>query len=409
MTPRSTRIYADHAATGWPKPPGVVDAVADYMNHVGAAAGRGQYGSAAIAQQVVASTRRSLAQMLGGVPEHCISFHASGTAAIHAALLGMLRAGSHVVTTAAEHNSVLRPLDHLCRRGTITMTVVDVDRVGRVDADAVLDAIRDDTRWIAMTTASNVTGAIQPLERIVQEAQPRGVRVFCDAAQSFGWKSLDVTKVPVDLVAAPGHKASGGPLGTAMLYAGEHLHDEIMPVIFGGTGSNSESLSMPTDMPTKLEPGNLNVPAIAGWDVALKACLDAGDRSDRGRELAGRLWSECYDAGFDTTPTPGDLPIVPLWCDRATAEELAIVLDQEFHVEARAGLHCAAEVHRCLASPEEGELRLSLGPETSDETLRQLIEAIHALAAGCGLRRRGSVERPAMPTRDAPLSMGAKK
>lgn len=402
MTRTRRRIYADHAATGWPKPPGVVDAVTRYMQDVGAAAGRGQYASASTAADVLASTRRSLAAMVGGVAEHCISFHASGTAAIHVALMGTIRPGWHVVTTAAEHNSVLRPLRHLEQSGVITLTIVDVDDCGRVDADKVIAAIGDDTRMIAVTGASNVTGAVQPVEEIGSAARPLGIRVFCDAAQSFGWQPIDVSRVPIDLVAAPGHKATGGPLGTAMLYVDESLHHEMAPVVFGGTGSNSESMAMPTDMPHKLEPGNLNVPAIAGWDVALKACLEAKDRTPRGRELSRRLWTGCHAAGFDTPPAPGELPIVPLWSAHATAEELAIVLDQEFGVEARAGLHCAAAVHRYLGSPTDGELRLSLGPDTTDEELRLLLLAVDQLAAGCGIQRR-------QPKRETAEPSGAKK
>ena len=291
MSEQERRIYLDHAATSWPKSAAVLDAMNRFARDCGAAAGRGGYRSAAEADRIVTLTRRAIAKLIGAESAECVSLHCNGTAALNAAIHGVVRPGDHVVTSAAEHNSVLRPLHFMRQHQQVRLTIVPTDDVGLVDAGEMLEAVTEETRLVALTHASNVTGAVQPIAAVGNALKNRPALFLCDAAQTFGSLAIDVAASAIDLLAAPGHKASGGPLGTGFLYVAKAAHDQLVPWVQGGTGSQSESLEMPTAMPSKLEAGNLNVPALAGWLAALgelQAC-DRDLRFEHARALAEKL------------------------------------------------------------------------------------------------------------------------
>lgn len=200
------RFYFDHAATGWPKPPGVLEAVIEYQQRCGAAAGRGGYRASQRAAQWVSQARQQIATLIGA--ERCseVALVGSGTQALNLALIGLLRPGDHVVTTAIEHNSLLRPLAWLQQHRQIDWNMVSCDAQGRVDPEAVARALRPETRLVAISHVSNVTGAIQPLAEIGKLTRSRGCWLLVDAAQSVGYLPIEVSQLPIDLLAAPGHK-----------------------------------------------------------------------------------------------------------------------------------------------------------------------------------------------------------
>ncbi|MGE0610694.1 MAG: aminotransferase class V-fold PLP-dependent enzyme, partial [Pirellulales bacterium] len=241
------RIYLDNAATSWPKPDAVYDAVDRYQRECGAAYGRGVYAEATQAARLVEAARQGLAKWLGAGDPRRIAFTCNGTDAINLALHGLLRAGDHVVTTVVEHNSVLRPLRYLEDAGQINVDRVPCDGQGLVDAEAIRLALRPNTRLIALTHVSNVTGAIQPVDAVSAIAQEQGALLLIDAAQSAGHLPLNLARLPADLLAAPGHKGLLGPLGTGFLYVRPGL--ELRPVRQGGTGSHSNDDHQPADMP----------------------------------------------------------------------------------------------------------------------------------------------------------------
>jgi len=229
MNQSSPRIYLDHAATSWPKSDDVLATMIDFARQCGAAAGRGGYRSAAEADRVVAGCRRSIAKLINADSAENISLHSNGTSALNVAIHGVLRAGDHVVTTAAEHNSVLRPLHYLESDSRISLTVVPVDQDGAVDANELIDSVTATTRLVALTHASNVTGCVQPIAAVGQALSAHPALFLCDAAQTFGALPIDVVASHVDLLAAPGHKASGGPLGTGFLYASSVAQQQLVP------------------------------------------------------------------------------------------------------------------------------------------------------------------------------------
>ena len=390
------RLYFDHAATRFPKPTAVIDAMRQYSLNDEAAFGRGAYRSAQLSAQLVANLRREIASWIGCDFDQEISFHAGATEALNTLIQGFLRPGDHVVTTVAEHNSVLRPLRHLELERQIEWSAVGADSGGLVSAGAVLAAVRPETRLVAVVHGVNVNGVVQPIEEIGQklrESFPDTQKplFLTDAAQTFGHLPISVTRSGLDAVVAPGHKGGQGPLGTGFLYVRERFHRELRPLIHGGTGSRSESLEMPVEYPTSFEAGNLNVPALAGWLAGLRAYR--GDTTAesalietrlRMKELAGALYHRLGQIkrvriiGRPKTPV---LPVASLAIEGLSAADAAMILDTEFGIEARSGLHCAALIHKSIGSPQDGTLRLSCSETTSLEDLDELAEALAEISS----------------------------
>ncbi len=213
-----SRIYLDNAATSWPKPPAVVAAVVDYLQRVGAAAGRGAYSEAAEADRLVGQARQAVGRLINGQATGNVVFGFNGTDVLNLAILGVLRPGDHVVTTVCEHNSVLRPLQALTQTRGVTVDYVACDGQGRVQASDVLGSVRDHTRLVIMTHASNVTGAVLPVAEVSRALADHPAFVLVDAAQTLGHMPLDVAELGVDMLAASGHKGLLGPLGSGVLY-----------------------------------------------------------------------------------------------------------------------------------------------------------------------------------------------
>ncbi len=258
------RIYLDNAATSWPKPPEVYDAVDDYQRRLGAPAGRGAYGTGVEVQRMVADCRKTIAELLNAGSPSRVVFGFNGTDVLNMALHGILREGDHVVTSVVEHNSVLRPLKWLEQHRSVSVTRVDCDADGVVDAENLVDAFQSSTKLIALTHASNVTGAIQPIEDAARLAHDNDALLLVDAAQSLGHLPINVQSQRIDLLAASGHKGLLGPLGTGVLYIADGLEAQMESLRQGGTGTKSEEDVQPSELPFMLEAGNLNVPGLVG-------------------------------------------------------------------------------------------------------------------------------------------------
>jgi len=383
----AARVYLDHAATGWPKPESVYEAMDRFARQTGAAAGRGAYRSATLADEAVASCRRRIARSIGVSDPSRIAFFSNGTTALHAAIFGVIRDGDHVVTTAIEHNSVLRPLEWLRGHRGVVVDVVPCDAAGRVDPADVLGRVRPHTRLVAISHASNVTGAVQDIAALGRQLASRDTLLLCDAAQTLGYLPIDVSPLGIDLLAAPGHKGACGPLGTGMLAVSEKAAVWLRPTLFGGTGSASESLDMPRNLPTMLEPGNLNVPALVGWDAGLAelAKITPQRHSESQDRIAAEL-RRVVSSIPGVEVIGGDrLPIVSLTFGGADVGLVATLLDTEFAIEVRSGLHCAGLIHSHLGTSPHGTLRVSGGHGTTVDEIARLGDAIGEIAAELGI------------------------
>ncbi len=376
--------YLDYAATSAIRPPVVADAVAAFLGANGATPGRGGHRLAIEAGRIALRCRRLLAELLGipGDPGR-IAFQHNATHALNSALYGVLARGDVVVTSAFEHNAVVRPLHVLQRERGIEVRVIPAARDGTLDPDVAFRLL-EGARLLAVTAASNVLGTVTPLAALAAAARERGALVLVDAAQAAGCVPLDAGALGIDLLALTGHKGLLGPQGIGALWVRQGL--EIEPLLTGGTGGDSMDPDMPRALPDRLEAGSLNAPGIAGLLAGLEWLRAHGVERLRAHEM--RLKRMLHDALGQvpgvrvlSPPAPDGVPIVTLAVPGVDAGSLAARLDREHGVLTRPGLHCAPGAHRLLGTAESGALRLSLGWASTEQDVARAVAAVRAVVA----------------------------
>ncbi|HZO98602.1 MAG TPA: aminotransferase class V-fold PLP-dependent enzyme [Gaiellaceae bacterium] len=394
-----TDIYLDNAATSWPKPPSVLAAIEDFLVHAGGNTGRSGHRRSIASSRVVSLARERLADLLGADSPDDLAFTKNATEALNLALLGLADGVERVVTTSLEHNSVMRPLRALEQRGRCTVEVVPADgHTGEVDLDAWAARLRAPGRCLAVAVhASNVTGVLLPVEAMAAAAAAAGVPFVVDASQSAGHVPLDLAKLGASAVAMPGHKGLLGPTGTGLLYVAPGV--EVEPLMRGGTGSRSESEHQPDFPPDRFESGTLNGMGIAGLGAAAAYLADLGVERVRARlaALTRRFRAALERADGVTLHGPADadrnVGIVSLVVAGVPCATVARLLDDEWGVMTRAGLHCSPAAHRSLGTAPEGTVRFSWSHETTEREVDAAAEAVRAIAAGA--RTPGAVETAA--------------
>lgn len=390
MNPKHpNQIYADNAATSFPKPPGVAQAVADYIESIGASAGRGAYRAAVESQLILDRARDLLRHLFCMNPADHVIFTLNGSDALNLAIKGAVQAGDHVITTAMDHNSVLRPLAALREQIGIEFTVLPVDpQTTRLDPADVISAIRPNTRLVAINQASNVSGVLQPLDGIGATCREREIIFLVDGAQSAGHVPIDLHAEQIDLLATPGHKGLLGPLGTGTLLMRAGVETQLRTWREGGTGSASEDPTQPENMPDKFEAGSHNAAGIAGLAVALEWLRDRTIASLRKHELElmnrmlhGLNQIEGIEY-FGPTNPEHRVSVFSLRSPIYDPAEFAVLLEQEFNVLSRAGLHCAPFAHETIGTLDSGgTTRVSFGAHTSVEDVDAILAALHQIAA----------------------------
>lgn len=286
--PPPTVTYLDNAATSWPKPPQVAEAMTAFLADVGANPGRSGHHRSVEAARIVYRAREALAELFGAPDPLRIAFCANGTEALNLALRGLVRPGQQVVTTGMEHNSVMRPLRALEREGVI-VTVAPCSPLGVLDLAALERSIRPEATMVVATHASNVTGAITPVAELAALCRERGLLLLVDGAQSAGALPFSLRELGVDLFAFTGHKALLGPMGTGGLVVGDRVEvSRFEPLVRGGTGSRSELQEQPEFLPDKLESGTLNVVGLVGLTAGVEWVLKRGVEAIRARRRSLR-------------------------------------------------------------------------------------------------------------------------
>jgi cysteine desulfurase / selenocysteine lyase len=378
-------IYLDHAATSWPKPREVLDAMTDFMERAGGNPGRAGHSLSIEAGRIVYNARDTLAEFLGISDPLRIIFAANATHAINLCLYGILRPGDHVVTSSIEHNAVMRPLRDLEKKG-VTLSIVPCNRDGSVVPDAVAQAMRPATRIVAMTHASNVTGTILPVDAIADVAHKSGAFLLVDAAQTAGLLPIDVQAMKIDFLAFTGHKGLLGPQGTGGLVIGNRVRvEDLEPIYRGGTGSRSEFEVQPEDLPDKFESGTMNGPGIAGLGAGVRFIMTHGVEAIRAREmdLTQRLVDGIRSLDGVTVYGPADAAhrtsIVSFTAAGHRVSEIGLRLDEEFGILSRVGLHCAPAAHRTIGTFPEGTVRLAPGLHTTDDEIKSVITAVQRI------------------------------
>jgi cysteine desulfurase family protein len=377
-------IYLDNAATSYPKPESVYQALDAFARSSLANPGRAGHRLALEAERALDDGRHLLNQLFHGEGPERFIFTLNGTDALNMAFKGVLADGDHVVTTDLEHNSVSRPLRALELAGRITLTRLAADGGGTLDPDAVRRALTRRTRLVALTHASNVLGTVQPTAEVGRLAREHGALFLVDAAQTAGVLPIDVRAEQIDLLAFPGHKSLLGPTGTGALYVGPRA--QLRPWREGGTGGDSSSETQPRELPYFLEGGTPNVLGVAGLSAGVRYVVERGLEAihrhetaltERLRRRLDELPGYTVFGHRDSSRRVGTLSFRSA---ALPAAELGGILDQAFQTAVRPGLHCAPYIHRALGTFPDGLVRVSTGPFNTEDDVDRLAQALAEIA-----------------------------
>ena len=422
-------IYLDNGATSFPKPEDMVDSMVDAMTRYCANPGRSGHSMAVKTAGEVSKVRQEIARLIGTENPERIIFTKNCTESLNLAMKGILREGDHVVTTSMEHNSVMRPLEGLKRKGVET-TVVKCVADGSLSMEDVRKAIRPDTKMIVMTAASNVTGTKMPIEETGRLALRHGIVFLVDGAQGLGHMDIDVKRQHIDMLAAPGHKGLLGPQGTGLLYVREGL--ALKPLNEGGTGSRSRDMVQPLDFPDGYEAGTLNAPGIIGLGVSVRMLNKIGIKVVEAHEqkLTALLLQELCDISpYDDTridrktgncadelvtgdaygcgsqrSDPGHDAAVIFYGPENPAgkvgiaafnirgidcEEAAAILNDRYGIAVRAGFHCSGMAHDTIGTGSTGCIRVCPGIYNTERDIRLTVKAVREIAQQVSARTVG--------------------
>jgi cysteine desulfurase family protein len=378
-------VYLDNAATTFPKPKGVLEQATSAYARFGVNPARSGYDLCMVAGELVYETRKTLASFFGGEKPERLVFAANATDALNLAIQGLLEPGDHAITTTVEHNSVIRPLNHLARDRRVAVDFVPFARDGLVDPDDVAGRFRPNTKLVVVNHGSNVIGTIQPVAEIGRRCRERGIRLVVDAAQTAGVIPIDVEAMCIDVLAFTGHKSLLGPTGTGGLYVGEDV--EVRHTRFGGTGVHSAHPYHLDEYPYRLEAGTGNVLGIAGLFFAQQylAGRGIGEIYRHEMELFGRLQAAL--AGIEgvtlhgTTSLENRLPVLSFTLAGRDPADVGSLLDVDYNVACRTGLQCAPLIHEQMGTAPRGTVRLSVGPMNVDRDVDAAIAAMREIAA----------------------------
>lgn len=374
-------IYLDNAATSFPKPESVYDRISEVLRTIGGNPGRSSHTMAIEAARVVFNAREAVASLIGAPDSGRVAFTKNATEAINIGLKGILKPGDHVVTSAFEHNSVVKSLARLASNG-VDVTKVSPDKEGFLRPRDIEAAIKKNTKMVCISHASNVFGAIQPLGEIGKACRSKGVLFMVDGAQTVGAMPFDVTEFGLDILAATGHKALFGPQGTGFLYLAEGI--DVVPLVDGGTGEAGS----PLEMPELLEAGTMNTPGIGGLGAGVRFLLE--ERVEKVREKEEGL-VEAILEGFASMK--GISIIGPKAASRRAAlvsfnidgkkpGEVGLRLDDEAGIMIRCGTHCAPDAHRQSGTFPDGAARVSPGYFNTAQEVEEFLRAVKAMAKG---------------------------
>ena len=375
-------IYFDNAATTLRKPPCVVQAVVEAMGSLGNS-GRGVHSGALEASRIIYDTRAALAQLFGAESPERIAFTANSTESLNIAIKGLLNPGDHVITTALEHNSVLRPLFELEDRGA-ELTILPADPMGNICYEDFEKEIRPNTKAIVTTHGSNLTGNLLAIDKIGAIAKKHGIVYIVDASQTAGVFPIDVQKMHIDILCFTGHKGLLGPQGTGGIYVREGVN--LRPLLSGGSGVQTYLRAHPPQMPTALEAGTLNGHGIASLGAAIRYLQETGLDTIRAKEQ--ELMLAFYEA-------VRQIPGITVYGDFTTSHRCAIValnirdydsgevsdaLSSEYGIATRPGAHCAPLMHKALGTVEQGAVRFSFSHYNTNEEIKIAVAALQELA-----------------------------
>lgn len=375
-------IYCDNAATSWPKPADVLEAMTTFLQRSGANPGRSGHRLSLEAGRVVFQAREAVARVLRAPDPLRVTFGPNVTTALNLALQGLLRPGDHVVTSSMEHNAMMRPLRALEQRG-VDVTVTPCAADGLLDPADIKHRIQPNTVLIALNHASNVVGTIQPIAEVGRIARDHNLLFLVDAAQTAGAYPLDMQRDMIDLLAFTGHKAFYGPPGTGGLILGERVDTRrLTPLLQGGTGSHSAFEEQPDFLPDRYESGTLNTVGLAGLRAALHWLTERGIDAIRAHEM--QMTQQMLD-GLSAIPgvtvhgirdAARQTATISCTIDGNDAGEIGLQLDEIYDIQCRVGLHCAPAAHKTLGTFPAGTIRFGFGAFTTADDVQAVLQAV---------------------------------
>ena len=378
-------VYLDNSATSWPKPQGVVEAIRKAIEKYGANPGRSGHKLAIEAARIIYQTREALAELFGLEDPERIILTKNVTEALNLVLYGFLKPGDHVITSSMEHNSVMRPLRDLEKKG-VEVTQIRASEKGEIDPRDLLKSIRKNTKLVVLVHISNVTGTIMPVEEILKITKDHGIPLLLDAAQSAGTIPINLRELPVDLLAFTGHKGLFGPQGTGGLVINtEGLEEKIEPLMRGGTGSRSEEEEQPEFLPDKYESGTPNTPGIAGLGEGVRFILKEGINRimEKKEKLTLKLLEGLKEIKgvklYGSLDPKKQIGIVSFNVEGKSPSEVSYLLDEKYNILSRPGLHCAPSAHKTIGTFPFGTVRFSVGYFNTEEEIEYALQAVKNL------------------------------
>ncbi|MCL2864415.1 MAG: aminotransferase class V-fold PLP-dependent enzyme [Lachnospiraceae bacterium] len=379
-------IYLDNAATSFPKPECVYLAVNKALRESCGNPGRSGHKLSLAANQTIHEARLLCARLLHAKKPEQIIFTNNATTALNIAIKGLLQPGDHVITSSLEHNSVARPLKHMEAQG-VEVSKIPTDFIHGLNGNVIKPYQKTNTKLVVCTHISNVTGTINDIASIGAFCRKQGILFLVDAAQSIGTKPIDVESMCIDMLAFPGHKGLLGPQGTGGLYLKPGL--PLNTIIEGGTGSTSESLIQPENLPERFESGTANTPGLAGLAAGIRFILDTGIDTISAHEtnltqqlIEGILKIEQIQL-IEPNIIPGRGSVVSICFSHISVAEAALIMDSAFQIAVRSGLHCAPDAHQTAGTLKTGgTLRISPNYFNTTEDINQCLEALQLIAKG---------------------------
>ena len=378
-------IYFDNGSTSWPKAPGVAKAMAELLENGAFNINRGNYAGAYEIEGIVLDTRDKLSRLFDGRDSRAAVFTPGVTYSLNYFIKDVLKDGGHVLVTGLEHNAVMRPLEQMRGQG-VSYDIVPVDTEGNLDPDVLEGMIKPETRAVIATHASNVCGTIVPVGEIGEICRKKNLYFAVDTAQSAGTIPVDMEKYGIDFLAFTGHKGLLGPQGIGGFLISEELNENMQPLIAGGTGSQSDSLRMPENLPDKYESGTMNLPGIIGLHAALEYLEKTGIDVIHKKKMA---LTEHFLNQVKEIPkvriagrkdTENRVAVVSLDFQAVDNAVAAFELEQEYGIMTRVGLHCAPTAHKSIHTFPQGTVRFAFGAENTMEEIDLCVEGIKRIA-----------------------------
>ncbi len=377
--------YLDNAATVYPKPHEICEAAIELYKRYGVNPGRSGYDLCLVGGDLVQSTREKMTRFFGGTDPSRLCFAYNASDALNILIQGMVAKGDHVISTTLEHNSVIRPLNHLERDGLIDVDFVPYSGGGYMDPDEIAARFRKNTSLVVVNHGSNVIGTVQPVAEIGRLCRERGIRFVIDAAQTAGLLPIDMGEMCIDALAFTGHKSLLAPTGIGGMYVAEGV--EVRQTRYGGTGVRSAHRFHLDEYPFRLEVGTVNVLGIVGLLKAQEYIEKRGMSAiySHEMELFGRLQAGLQEIDgltlHGTTSLENRLPVLSFTIDGLDPADAGTMLDVDHNVAARTGLQCAPLVHQQMGSAPRGTVRFGVGPMNEQKDVDAALEAVRQIAA----------------------------